>query len=216
MALRYLKNAFRIEDPLRRKRFRIARDVVLGVVVVRLLSGMFYLLTSRQGGELMHFMLQYLIRPRQAGGPSMLPTLSVVEYVLEEKIRHEWFPHKLRRGDIVTYLSPLDPNQLVCKRIIGLSGDTVCIDPTRLSAPVVDEDQGSGRRERTKPKGMHVAVPKGHIWTQGDNAAASRDSRDYGPVPIALVKGRLICGIGVCLPHPPFSFADFRSFLTFS
>ncbi|KAI1307671.1 IMP1 inner mitochondrial membrane peptidase-like [Mortierella claussenii] len=36
---------------------------------------------------------------------------------------------KLDTGDVVVAASPLDPSKLVCKRIIGLPGDKVCIDP---------------------------------------------------------------------------------------
>jgi inner membrane protease subunit 1 len=126
----------------------------------------------------------------QAGGPSMLPTMSVVEWMIEESIRHEWFPQTLKRGQIVSFISPLDPNILVCKRILGMPGDTVLVDPTTLPAPI-------DRTTEQETKVHHVIVPKGHIWVQGDNASASRDSRTYGPVPIALVRGRLHCGIGV-------------------
>ena len=35
-----------------------------------------------------------------------------------------------------------------------------------------------------------IQVPEGHIWVEGDNLAWSRDSRFYGAVPMALVKGR--------------------------
>lgn len=37
-----------------------------------------------------------------------------------------------------------------------------------------------------------MQVPEGHIWLQGDNLTASLDSRQYGPVPLALVRGRVI------------------------
>jgi mitochondrial inner membrane protease subunit 1 len=117
----------------------------------------------------------------------MLPTLSMVEWVVEEKIRHEIFPQTLKRGDLVTFILPLSATQLVCKRIIGLPGDTVLADPTAL-APTY---QSGGTYENT-----HVLVPLGHVWVQGDNAANSRDSRDYGPVPIALIRGRFICSFG--------------------
>jgi hypothetical protein len=30
------------------------------------------------------------------------------------------------------------------------------------------------------------------VWLQGDNLLLSRDSREYGPVPLALVKGRVL------------------------
>ena len=38
-------------------------------------------------------------------------------------------------------------------------------------------------------------IPEGHCWIAGDNAPASRDSRDYGPIPLALVKGKVIARI---------------------
>ena len=40
-------------------------------------------------------------------------------------------------------------------------------------------------------------VPEGHCWLAGDNIPDSRDSRDYGPVPLALIKGKVL---GVILP----------------
>lgn len=117
----------------------------------------------------------------------MLPTLSMIEWVVEEKIRHEIFPQTLKRGDLVTFISPLSASQLVCKRIIGLPGDTVLADPTTLTLT----HQSGGMYENT-----HVLVPLGHVWVQGDNAANSRDSRDYGPVPVALIRGRFVCSFG--------------------
>lgn len=35
-----------------------------------------------------------------------------------------------------------------------------------------------------------IQVPEGHVWVEGDNLAWSRDSRYFGPVPMALIKGR--------------------------
>ena len=107
---------------------------------------------------------------------------------MEEKIRHEILPQTLKRGDLVTYISPLTADQLVCKRIIGLPGDTVVADPTTLTPASY---QSGGVREN-----IHVLVPPGHVWVQGDNAAQSRDSRTYGPIPIALIRGRFICSFG--------------------
>lgn len=34
-------------------------------------------------------------------------------------------------------------------------------------------------------------VPSHHVWLQGDNTRNSNDSRHYGPVPVALVRGRV-------------------------
>ncbi len=103
----------------------------------------------------------------------MVPTMAVAgEAALELK----WINvHKLTRGDLVTFISPLDPGRIVCKRITGLPGDIVCVDPTGTYAPSTE----------------HVVIPKNHIWVTGDNLAWSRDSRVYGPVPMGLLKGRL-------------------------
>ena len=38
-------------------------------------------------------------------------------------------------------------------------------------------------------------VPAGHVWLQGDNRNDSADSRNYGPVPLALVRGRVLTRI---------------------
>ncbi len=103
----------------------------------------------------------------------MFPTMSMTgEAALELK----WIdPKRLRRGDLVTYISPIDPTRRVCKRVTGLPGDIICVDPTGEYAPSTE----------------HVVVPRNHIWVTGDNLAWSRDSRMYGPVPLGLVKGRL-------------------------
>lgn len=113
----------------------------------------------------------------------MLPTMSVTgEVVWENRMIT---PHRLSRGDLVTYVSPLDPTRLVCKRLIGLPGDVVCVDPTGTLAPSTE----------------HVVVPKNHVWLIGDNAAASRDSRVYGPVSMALIKGRLVARVSKEYPY---------------
>lgn len=39
--------------------------------------------------------------------------------------------------------------------------------------------------------GLPLTIPKGHVWLAGDNTANSTDSRTYGPVPQALIKGRV-------------------------
>jgi mitochondrial inner membrane protease subunit 1 len=120
-------------------------------------------------------------------GPSMLPTMSTTgEMILENRVVGRFFPERLKRGDLVSFVSPFDPDRIVCKRILGLPGDTICVDPTGEMAPSSE----------------HVIIPKGHLWFSGDNAAWSRDSRHYGPVSIALVRGRFVARVlsYSCLP----------------
>ncbi|KAI0702525.1 signal peptidase I family protein [Cytidiella melzeri] len=118
----------------------------------------------------------------------MIPTMYPQgEWIIENR---RISPHNLRRGHLAIYTSPLDPSRTVCKRVIGLPGDVVCVDPTGKKAPSTE----------------HVVVPKGHLWMSGDNAEMSIDSRDYGPVSMALVKGRQVARI-----WPPQRFTVFRS-----
>ncbi len=58
---------------------------------------------------------------------------------------------------------------------------------------------------------LATQVPEGHLWIEGDNGPNSRDSRSYGPVPVALVEGRAVgrvraaraCATGVgCVDTP--------------
>ena len=94
-------------------------------------------------------------------------------------------PKSLKRGDLVTYISPLDPTRVVCKRLIGLPGDVVCVDPTGRLAPSTE----------------HVVIPKGHVWFIGDNAEMSRDSRQYGPVSMGLIRGKLVAKVRSFFPR---------------
>jgi len=109
-------------------------------------------------------------------GPSMLPTLdNSGELVVESILPYRLFPNHLARGELITLTSPVNPSRIICKRVLGLPGDIICVDPTGIKAPSTE----------------HVVVPKGHIWIVGDNASWSRDSRDYGPVSMALIRGRI-------------------------
>jgi len=112
----------------------------------------------------------------------MLPTLAASgELVIEDCLTYRLFPEKLARGDLLILESPIQRGHIICKRLIGLPGDVVCVDPTGQLAPSTE----------------HVVVPEGHIWISGDNAADSRDSRLYGPVPMALIHGRLLARVSI-------------------
>ena len=116
----------------------------------------------------------------KVSGPSMLPTMSASgEWIVEDALTVRFGLKPIRRGELLVLVSPRAPTEHICKRVIGLPGDIVCVDPTGERAPSTE----------------HCLIPKGHIWIQGDNAAGSRDSRYYGPVPIALVRARVVARV---------------------
>ncbi|CAK4728588.1 hypothetical protein AC1031_017227 [Aphanomyces cochlioides] len=126
-----------------------------------------------------HYVLDILL----GMGPSMHPTLPDGVVILVDKLTLRWKP--LAAGDVVVASSPVNAQGSVCKRIIAVEGQFVKCRP-RFEADA----------ERV------VEVPKGHVWVEGDNATASIDSRHYGPIPVALVWGRVAYKI-----WPPSEFA---------
>ena len=89
-------------------------------------------------------------------------------------------------GDVVVVQHP-DRRGTVCKRIVGLPGDLV-VDPPSL------EIRRNQNKRRIYQHGLLV-IPDGHIWIEGDNPRNSADSRNYGPVPAALIVGRVACRV---------------------
>lgn len=78
----------------------------------------------------------------------MYPTLSHAgTFVLHSRLALRFSP--LERGNLVTAGSPFDPAHQILKRVIGLPGDTVCVDPTG---------------ERKELKNEWCTVPRGHVW----------------------------------------------------
>ncbi|XP_019751415.1 mitochondrial inner membrane protease subunit 1 [Hippocampus comes] len=124
-----------------------------------------------QYGCIAHCAFEYIGEIVVCSGPSMEPTIVNRDVVFSERMTRHLC--KIQKGDIVIVKSLFDPNMNVCKRVIGLEGDKVCM---------------SGPSNFFK---THTYVPKGHVWLEGDNLTNSTDSRSYGPVPYALIRGRV-------------------------
>ncbi|KAL5577183.1 hypothetical protein UlMin_018882 [Ulmus minor] len=121
-------------------------------------------------------------------GPSMLPTISLTgNLLLAERVSTRF--GKVERGDVVLFRSPQQPRMVVTKRVIGMEGDTV---------KFVADPKKSDRCET-------IVVPRGHVWVEGDNIYASKDSRKYGPVPYGLLEAKVFCRI-----WPPKEFGPLR------
>ncbi|CAL8353250.1 unnamed protein product [Merluccius merluccius] len=124
-----------------------------------------------QYGCIAHCAFEYIGEFVVCSGPSMKPTIIDNDVVFSEHLSRHLF--RIEKGDIVIAKGLSDPRMNVCKRVIGLEGDKVCT---------------SGPSDIFK---THTYVPLGHVWLEGDNLKNSSDSRSYGPVPYALIRGRV-------------------------
>ena len=128
------------------------------------------------------------------------PTLSRAEDVL--------LPiDPIRRGDVLVFKYPEDPERDFIKRVIGLPGETlelkekkVYINGTPLDEPYVhflfpvdgaSGDLGEGTFDVRRSYGP-VTVPEGHYFMMGDNRDNSQDSRYWGFMPREYVKGKAL------------------------
>ena len=108
----------------------------------------------------------------------------------------------IRRGDIVVFKYPEDPERDFIKRVIALPGETielrrkrVYIDEVILDEPYVrflvpPDEAGEGAFDVRVQYGP-VTVPEGHYFMMGDNRDNSSDSRfSVGYVPADNLVGR--------------------------
>jgi signal peptidase I len=111
----------------------------------------------------------------------------------------------IRRGDVVVFKYPEEPDRDFIKRVIGLPGETlelrrkvVYINGKPLNEPYVhflvppaaegQETASYDVRERYGP----VTVPPDHYFVMGDNRDNSQDSRYWGFLPRTYVKGQAL------------------------
>jgi inner membrane protease subunit 2 len=84
----------------------------------------------------------------------------------------------VRRGDVITHISPDDPNTLCFDSVLALPGDLVYVgrggDAGRAATAVLPGRVGDATT---------VVVPRGHCWLADDL------EEGRGPVPLGLVKG---------------------------
>jgi signal peptidase I len=161
------------------------------------------------------FVLTFVVQAFQIPTGSMIPKLLIGDFLLVNKMAYVrpvfpgegWLvPHKrIERKDIIVFRWPKDLTKDFVKRVIGLEGDKVEIRAKQLfvndqpidepykvhkdSPANANDDQYSYSQAIGANYGP-VVVPDGHLFVMGDNRDDSADSRTWGFVPLANIKGR--------------------------
>jgi signal peptidase I len=109
----------------------------------------------------------------------------------------------VRRGDIIVFKHPQNPERDLIKRTIGLPGETielrnkqVYIDGKPLDEPYVQHlfppDSTDISEVDVRRNYGPVTVPAGHYFMMGDNRDNSEDSRYWGFLPRDYMKGKAL------------------------
>jgi len=153
---------------------------------------------------------------------SMIPTLHIHDHILVNKLAYgvhvpfskSWLMHwsNPRRGDIIVFRYPENPDVFFVKRAIGLPGDKVTLQSgalrindqvlnlERITPLATDADPAyeffreEGHvvryRDQFNAESEPITVPEGKLFVLGDNRDQSSDSRYWGFVPEENLVGR--------------------------
>lgn len=127
-----------------------------------------------------------------------------------------------QKGDIIGFSAPDDVRNVSVKRVIGVSGDSVAScgqyvqlftkqDPINLGRSWPDElnegltldkqikaryfQEMEERQKQDSSRPFYLStelVPERHLWLESDCPSIGLDSRHYGPIPEAWVRGILV------------------------
>lgn len=134
-------------------------------------------------------------------GFSMNPSLANGEYILVNKLAYRF--GEPARGDIVVFSFPLDPEQDLIKRVIGLPGETVTIQSGVVSVNGVSLDEPYIAASPIY-NGTWV-VTDGQLFVLGDNRNESKDSHEWGLLPLENVIGKAVL---IYWPPPKWELID--------
>jgi len=172
-----------------------------------------YLLIAYGIGSLMRTAVQAFRMPTG----SMKPTVLVGDYILVDKLGGKM--EGIRRGAILVFSSPQNPDMDYLKRCLALPGDTLEMHSgvvyvnnqpegtATFIGRTFDESEGRfvlnyhirGERNRSYTIRRYegaaydfgpVVIPANHLFMMGDNRDNSQDSRYWGFLPQANVKAR--------------------------
>jgi signal peptidase I len=162
------------------------------------------------------FMRTFVVQAFKIPTGSMEPNLLIGDHLLVNKFvfaptlsraERALLPTAdIRRGDIVVFKYPEDPERDFIKRVIGLPGETIELRQRRIlidgrpidepyahylsgaAGPAAGETTSDDVRERYGP----VVVPPGSVFVMGDNRDNSQDSRYWGFLPKEHIKGKAL------------------------
>ncbi len=155
------------------------------------------------------FIRTFVVQAFKIPSGSMKQTLQIGDHILVNKFVYGVklpFLQKIivsvkkpRRGDIVVFKFPVEPEKDFIKRVVGVAGDVVEGRDKKIyvNNRPVDESYAVRTDPHTFPKGVQArdnfgpkTVPENKLFVMGDNRDQSYDSRFWGFVDLKAVSGK--------------------------
>jgi signal peptidase I len=162
------------------------------------------------------FMRTFVVQAFKIPTGSMEPNLLIGDHLLVNKFvfaptlsgaeRAVLPSADIRRGDIVVFKYPEDPERDFIKRVIGLPGETIELRDRRIlvDGRAIEEPYahylprpqgfagGEPASDDVRVRYGPVVVPAGSVFVMGDNRDNSQDSRYWGFLPKDNIKGKAL------------------------
>jgi len=140
----------------------------------------------------------FLIQPFYVKGASMEPSFHDHEYLIIDEISYRLNDPK--RGDVIVFRYPRDPQEYFIKRVIGLPGEKLEIKDGIIFIYNTQNPTGSALEENYLPQDLKtysnssdiISLGKDEYYVLGDNRNASKDSRVFGAVKRSFLIGRVL------------------------
>ncbi len=133
----------------------------------------------------------FLVKPFTIHQISMRPTLEEGDRILLSRLTYRL--REPERGDVIVFHSPINTDEDLVKRVVGVAGDRVSVSSGKLyvngdpqNEPYLLEQQFSGEMPE-------IVVPDGDVFVMGDNRNNSGDSRLFGPISRDSIIGSAFC-----------------------
>ena len=146
-------------------------------------------------GSLFIVLYLFIVQPHQVRGASMDNTFHNGDYILTSKIAYKF--GQIKRGDIIVFKSPKNPDIDFIKRVIAISGDTIKISDSNvyINDQILKEPYTTTKTSIFDSgfiaDGEVATVPPGYVFVMGDNRPRSSDSREFGFIPKTDIIGEV-------------------------
>jgi signal peptidase I len=126
---------------------------------------------------------------------SMMPTIQQGDFLMSDPNAYENLSPQ--RGDLVVFDYPKEPTRRFLMRVIAVEGETVEIKDRQVQVDGESlhesyKTQADMPRDKDRDNFGPLKIPAGHCFVLGDNRDNSNDSRFWGTLPFANVKGRAL------------------------